>query len=190
MDEIVRRAMAKWPNAPAISGWLRLDRLGRWLLEGEPISREAVTAFIGRNYECDDHGRWFFQNGPQRCFVDLDYTPWVFSADGAGWLVNQLGEPVYRINSAWVDETGSLLLETERGAGLLRDADGAWAVDRLRGADGERLDEDALLGRLEQIQAGGSAELYLSVKDGAVKVGYINSAAVPSRFLFIPNPAV
>ncbi|HMN64893.1 MAG TPA: DUF2946 family protein, partial [Burkholderiaceae bacterium] len=32
MDEQVLHAMARWPDVPAVWGWLRLDRRGRWLL--------------------------------------------------------------------------------------------------------------------------------------------------------------
>ena len=69
MDDLVLRGMAKWPNVPAVYGWLSLDRRGQWLIKGERISNPIVTAFIGRNYERDERGCWFFQNGPQRVFV-------------------------------------------------------------------------------------------------------------------------
>ena len=46
-------------------------------------SNPTVTAFIGRNYERDERGCWFFQNGPQRVFVQLDYTPLVLRVVGA-----------------------------------------------------------------------------------------------------------
>ena len=32
MDEIVKKAMAKWPNVPACSGWLGLDARGQWYM--------------------------------------------------------------------------------------------------------------------------------------------------------------
>ena len=70
VDAVVLRAMAKWPNVPAVFGWLSLDRRGRWLLRGEPIGNAAARQFISRNYQSDPHGRWFFQNGPQRVFVE------------------------------------------------------------------------------------------------------------------------
>ena len=78
MDDIVLRGMAKWPNVPAVYGWLSLNRRGQWLIKGDPITNPAVTAFIGRNYERDPGGSWFFQNGPQRVFVTLEYTPFVY----------------------------------------------------------------------------------------------------------------
>ncbi len=86
MDEIVLRGMAKWPNVPAVYGWLSLDRRGQWLIKGERISNALVTEFIGRNFTRDERGCWYFQNGPQRVFVDLDYTPRVYrvvNPDGA-----------------------------------------------------------------------------------------------------------
>ena len=82
MDEIVKQGMAKWPNVPSVYGWLGLDRRGHWLIKGERIANTIVADFIGRNYERDDRGRWFFQNGPQRVFIALDYTPFVYRMRG------------------------------------------------------------------------------------------------------------
>ena len=64
--------MAKWPNVPAVFGWLSLSRRGDWLLKGEPVHNPGIRDFFGRNYACDDTGRWFVQNGPQRVYVLLD----------------------------------------------------------------------------------------------------------------------
>ena len=88
VDEIVLRAQAKWPGVPDVYGWLSLDRRGRWLLRNpvreiyEPIGNAALRQFIARNYARDARGRWFFQNGPQRVFVRLAYTPLVARAEG------------------------------------------------------------------------------------------------------------
>ncbi|HUI59871.1 MAG TPA: DUF2946 family protein, partial [Steroidobacteraceae bacterium] len=82
MDQIVQQAMAKWPNVPSVYGWLTLDRRGRWAIKGERLTNPAITAFIGRNYGSDPQGRWFFQNGPQRVFVSLAYTPLVYRLSG------------------------------------------------------------------------------------------------------------
>ena len=89
MDEIVLRSMLKWPDVPAVYGWLSLDRRGNWMIKTvagrfERIAHAAVREFIGRNYASDPEGRWYFQNGPQRVFVALDYTPWVYRLDDAG----------------------------------------------------------------------------------------------------------
>ena len=77
MDEIVLRALAKWPDVPDIYGWLALDRRGNWLLKGERIGNRALRDFIARNYAPDSRRCWYFQNGPQRVFVALAYTPLV-----------------------------------------------------------------------------------------------------------------
>ena len=57
MDESVLQAIAKWPNVPAVYGWLELDRRGRWLIKGDRIANPAVTGFIGRNYAADERDR-------------------------------------------------------------------------------------------------------------------------------------
>ena len=72
MDEVVLRAMAKWPNVPAVYGWLALDRRGNWLIKRETIANDGLNAFISRNYLHDEAGQWYFQNGPQRVYVELD----------------------------------------------------------------------------------------------------------------------
>ena len=97
MDQIVARAMQKWPNVPDVYGWLRLDRRGNWWLKSgqapggpvfERIGNPAVVEFIGRNYAHDASGRWFFQNGPQRVFVSLDYLPLVYRLEHAALVAH------------------------------------------------------------------------------------------------------
>ncbi len=78
MDADVIAAMAKWPNVPAVFGWLQLTARGEWRIRGERIANPAIRAFIGRNYAVDSNGRWYFQNGPQRVFASLALTPWVY----------------------------------------------------------------------------------------------------------------
>jgi hypothetical protein len=127
MDEIVARGLAKWPNVPAVFGWLDLDRRGNWLIKGERIGNAALREFIGRNYERDAEGRWFFQNGPQRVFVTLAYTPFVLHYEGER-LFDHCGRPVEALET-FVDDEGSVLIRGERGIGLLDDRDLARYVD-------------------------------------------------------------
>lgn len=132
MDDIVKQALAKWPNVPDCYGWLGLDARGRWFMRDDaaqaagdfPQSRgswlrhEKLIDFIGRNYESDDEGRWFFQNGPQRVYVELECTPWV-------WQVL----PDYRLQShtglqtsageCLLDEEGRLYIASPQGIGLV-----------------------------------------------------------------------
>lgn len=121
MDEAVIRSLAKWPNVPAVYGWLALDRRGNWRIKGERIANSALRDFIGRNYEPDDQGRWFFQNGPQRVYVKLAYTPLVAHFEGEV-LVDHCGRP-FAAARAYQDDEGSVLLEGRGAVALLDDRD-------------------------------------------------------------------
>ena len=127
MDEIVARSMAKWPDVPDVYGWLALDRRGNWLLRGEKIGNQALRDFIGRNYQADARGCWFFQNGPQRVFVTLAYTPLVVRYEGEA-MVDHRGRP-FRPGQAFRDEEGSVLIAGEGAVGLLDDRDLASFAD-------------------------------------------------------------
>jgi hypothetical protein len=135
MDASVLRAMARWPDVPAVYGWLALDRRGRWLLT-EPASARfgrvgnaALREFIGRNYAADERGCWYFQNGPQRVYVALAYTPLVLHYEGDA-LLDHCGRAA-RARGTFIDEEGSVLIQGERGVGLLDDRDLAIFASRL-----------------------------------------------------------
>lgn len=121
MDDIVKQAMARWPNVPYCYGWLALDRRGQWRmrnefaqqhgLSGDPIRHPALIAFIERNYQRDEHGAWFFQNGPQRVFVNLAYAPWVVRFhDGA---FHTTTGRAFTPRACYVDEHGNVMLAGE-----------------------------------------------------------------------------
>ena len=138
MDPAVLRAMARWPQVPAVYGWLALDRRGNWLLRQSAdgafgrIGNAALRAFIGRNFAVDQRGCWYFQNGPQRVFVSLAYTPFVLRYEGDS-LFDQCGAAAAP-REIFVDEEGSVLMRIERGVGLLDDRDLDGFASRL-GAD-------------------------------------------------------
>jgi len=131
MDEIVARSMAKWPDVPDVYGWLSLDRRGNWLLQGERIGNRALRDFISRNYAPDSRGCWYFQNGPQRVFVSLAYTPLVVHLEGDD-LLDHCGRP-FGSAQAYQDEEGSVLMAGNAGLGLLDDRDLARYADRAEG---------------------------------------------------------
>lgn len=136
MDDIVRQAMAKWPNVPDCYGWLGLDSRGQWLMrddrvqqlgrfqsgvngaKGSVLRHEKLIDFIHRNYEVDARGCWYFQNGPQRVYVELETTPYV-------WRLNERFEPTAHTGQATqalaclVDELGRVYLHTPLGLGLV-----------------------------------------------------------------------
>jgi hypothetical protein len=128
MDEIVARSMAKWPNVPAVYGWLSLDRRGSWRIKAERISNAALREFIARNYQADERGCWYFQNGPQRVFVELAYTPLVVHFEDQA-LLDHCARP-FSSSSFFQDDEGSVLVEGERGIALLDDRDLARLAER------------------------------------------------------------
>lgn len=193
MDEQVLRGMAKWPNVPAVYGWLALDRRGNWLIREEIIASPILTEYIGRNYEHDSAGRWFFQNGPQRVFVSLGYTPFVYRVASGGTallaLESHVGQRAASISGAWVDNTGTVLTESEHGVGLIDDRDLDRILPFLIDANGTPLPEDALEEVMELLQHGHDAPVWLKFGEANVKIKPIRSDEVPRRFRFDPKPA-
>jgi len=192
MDELVLRGMAKWPNVPAVYDWLSLDRRGQWFIRGDRVSNPAVTAFIGRNFGRDQRGCWFFQNGPQRVFVSLDYAPLVLRVAGAEGAPLELeahtGKRVATLEGAWLDEEGSLLLSTNLGPGLLDDRD----LDRLMpafvDANGNPVGEAVLENLMDLAARQQAVPLWLRFRESNVKIDSIRAADVPQRFSFVREP--
>jgi len=192
MDDIVVRGMARWPNVPAVYGWLSLDRRGNWLIKGERISNPLVTEFIGRNYARDERGCWYFQNGPQRVFLDLDFAPWVYrigSPQGAPLAIeSHSGKPVTLLAGAWLDESGTMLLETEHGIGTVHDRDLDLVLPHLADGKGNPLTEDQLDQLMERAQQGNDVPLWLKFREDRVRIGAIASREIPGRFGFVARP--
>lgn len=192
MDELVRRAMARWPNVPAVFGWLALDRRGEWRIrlseadanEFERITSASLIGFIARNYEADSYGRYYFQNGPQRVFVALDYTPWVVRlSDDRSHLVTHTDARVQSLHDAWLDENGAMLVSFERGVAVVLDRDLDALTERVRTPAGAPLDGEWLV---ERVGAGDRIDIRLL--DSKVSMACIASQEVPRRFGFIRQP--
>jgi hypothetical protein len=168
MDDIVRAALKKWPNVPACVGWLALDARGDWYMrderiqhagrfpavKGSRIEHEMLRGFIERNYDRTAEGDWYFQNGPQRVYVELEAAPWIWRL-GAPASPGQ--EPTVSTHTglaavprgAWLDERDRLFLDTDRGFGLVHSLDVALAADAIEAARWplERLSFDAMPAR-------------------------------------------
>jgi hypothetical protein len=157
MDAIVEAALRKWPDVPHCHGWLALDARGTWYLrdaqaqargpfpqsKGDRIEHAALRAFIARNYAPDAQGGWYFQNGPQRVYVDLEAAPWVWrlhAGSDAPAVESHTGVAA-RPRSAWLDDAGRLFLDCDLGFGLVHSLDvplaaqaldaGCWQLARL-----------------------------------------------------------
>ena len=195
MDLVVSRAMAKWPNVPAVYGWLALDRRGQWSIKGEAgveaIGNRKLIEFIGRNYTHDDAGCWYFQNGPQRVYVDLAYTPQVYRIARAHPLAfeTHTGVASVALQAAYMDEAGDLLLVAEHGPGLLLDRDLPRALEALVYADGHALEEERLLALIEE--GDDAADVYFKTGAASLPLNLIQSAEAPARLGYVraPRPA-
>jgi hypothetical protein len=192
MDDHVLRGMAKWPNVPAVYGWLTLDRRGQWLIKGDRVVNSAIADFIGRNYERDSDGNWYFQNGPQRVFVELEYAPFVLRAvntPGAPLdLAAHTGAKPRELRSAWLDEHGSVLLETELGLGVLDDRDLDVIAAAFVDAAGKAPDDDALDALIDAAQRGTDPDLWIAHDSERVKIRAIASGETGPRFGYHPSP--
>lgn len=181
MDDIVAAALKKWPSVPHCHGWLGLDARGDWYLrddrtqaagsfplsKGSRLEHVGLREFIERNYGCDDSGAWYFQNGPQRVYVELEVAPWIWrlqrsleeavnKGSVAVLLRSHSGRPA-SFESAWLDEHGRLFVATDLGLGLVHTLDMEAAAD--------------------------------AVEQGLWPVGDVCCADLPGRFGFRPSPA-
>lgn len=170
MDDIVKQAMAKWPNVPACFGWLGLDARGQWFLrdeetqahgtfaqsKGSLVEHEKLLAFIARNYAKDDLDRWFFQNGPQRVYVELEAAPFVWRLQPDGRVQAQTGT-LATPEVCLVDEQGRVYLVTDLGLGLVHSQDVGLVADAL---EQQRWPQEEVL-----------------------------ASSLPARFRYVPSPA-
>lgn len=196
MDEIVKQAMAKWPNVPHCYGWLALDARGGWRmrderaqalkLAGDRIANAALLAFINRNYTHDEQGRWYFQNGPQRVYVNLEATPYITRTDPAHGFMLHTGEPLADIDAAWLTDSGQLLFKSGEQIALLDDRDMAQCLARLHIGGGMANDEQ-LLAWISQPHDGENT-LTLEHAGRHIPVRHIRRDAIAAHFGFVTMP--
>jgi hypothetical protein len=194
MDDSVKQAMAKWPNVPHCYGWLALDARGGWRMRdeaaqqagsaGDRIANEALLGFINRNYTHDDGGRWYFQNGPQRVYVDLEATPYVARTDPAQGFLLQTGEPLAQIERAYMTERGQLIFEGGGRLAQLDDRDLAQCTAAMA-VDGAPASDERLMAWLGEAAA---APMTMQVQGRELAVERIDSAGLAQRFGFVQQP--
>ena len=187
--------MAKWPNVPDCYGWLSLDARGAWRmrderaqqldLPGDKVKQAALLSFINRNYAADARGCWFFQNGPQRVFVNLEATPFIARTDPVNGLTVQTGATLTP-QAAYLTETGTLILTADEVVAQVDDRDVVQLLESMR-IGGKDAGDDALMAWLE----GGAGTMTMRHAGGEVPVQRIDSGAVAHRFQFVrlPGPA-
>lgn len=148
MDDIVKQALVKWPNVPDCYGWLGLDARGNWFMrddrvqaqgpfaggtlqsKGSQLKHDKLIEFIHRNYEADAQGQWFFQNGPQRVYVELEVTPLIWRVNQDFSIQDHTGKPA-RVQRCLLDEFGRVYLDADTGLGLVHTMDMGHAADAV-----------------------------------------------------------
>ena len=188
MDDIVKQALAKWPNVPHCTGWLMLDRRGNWRMRdeaaqaagapGEPIRHTALLGFINRNYEADGEGQWFFQNGPQRVYVELGYTPFIVrlgmdEASGKLTLTDQ-GGVAFDPAAVFLDDEGGILF-TDRST-----------PERIAVLHDHDLD---LFSEHADLANDGQSGQFRWRDDVSLKLEPVRKSDVEKRFGFVASPA-
>jgi len=155
MDDLVKQAMQKWPNVPHCYGWLGLDMRGDWYMrddqvqsqgefaiaKGSKLQHHKLIEFIQRNYLADIHGQWYFQNGPQRVFVELHAAPFVWRIRDDFSVWSTADEQQHVLHCA-VDELGQVYVLTAQGLGLVHTQDVWLAAQAL---EEKRWDEKKVL---------------------------------------------
>ncbi len=194
MDDIVKQAMAKWPNVPYCYGWLALDARGVWRMRdeaaqradapGDKLTNAALVGFIARNYLSDERGYWYFQNGPQRVYINLETTPFIARTDPAHGFVLHTGQPLGVPEEAFMTEAGGIVLRAGRTVAQVDDRDAAQLLQAFE-LDGRPAADEDVMAWLE----GGAGNLALRWQDRRIAVGRLTADEVPARFGFVRRPA-
>ena len=193
MDKIVQQAMAKWPNVPHCHGWLALDARGVFRmrdeaaqtnnLAGDPIRHAALLAFIHRNYASDEQGAWYFQNGPQRVYVDLAATPYIARTDPAAGFVLQDGQAMTSLAQVFLTNEGQLVLQDAEHIAMLDDRDVAHCLPLLQW-NGRPVEDAQLLAWMDAPDAA----LRFLVGGKAIPVQAIQRTDLAAQLGFIALP--
>lgn len=148
MDDIVKQALLKWPNVPDCYGWLGLDARGNWFMrderaqaqgpfaggsaagKGSELKHDKLIEFIQRNYQPTTEGQWFFQNGPQRVYVELEATPLIWRVNRDLSIQDHCGRAA-SVQHCLLDELGHVYLDTSTGFGLVHSMDMDYVADAV-----------------------------------------------------------
>lgn len=197
MDEIVRQAMAKWPNVPHCYGWLALDARGAFRMRdeaaqanhasGDVIRHPALLSFIYRNYLQDERGCWYFQNGPQRVYVELEATPFIARTDPAHGFVTHDGQPLVGITRAWMTEEGRLVLRSAGQLAMVDDRDLADCLGMLR-MDGHLIEDIVLMDWLATPAGQPHGNLQLALGDVLLPVQPLPASSL-QQLGFVAHPS-
>jgi hypothetical protein len=193
MDDIVKQAMAKWPNVPHCYGWLALDARGVWRMRdeaaqragapGDKLTNAALVGFIDRNYQRDERGCWYFQNGPQRVYVNLETTPFIARTDPVQGLVLHTGQPMPMPEQVFMLDSGGIVVRAGEQPAQLDDRDVAQLLQAMA-LDGKPVEDEALMAWLDN----GPGELALRWQDRRIAIERLRADDAPQRFGYVRRP--
>jgi hypothetical protein len=182
MDALVLAAMDKWPNVPAVYGWLRLDARGQWWLRDSLLKQPAMVDFFRRNYARDGEGRYYVQNGPQKVYVAHEAAPYVACRHGDAWaLMPDMAADRARL--AWLDEEGRLFVELGGELAIVDDRDLLALCELICRPDG-RQPADADWQAWEQ----GTQPLQLMLPEGSVPLRRSAFAELEAAYHLVRQP--
>ena len=189
-----KQSAIKWPNVPDVYNWLMLDERGDWRIKEEKISHKGLIDFINAHYQADDKGRWFFQNGPQRVFVTLAYTPYVLSIashDSITYFKTQNNVIIKSVDRLWIDNKDRLLVSWKNGIGLVSDRDLPLLADKLTHETEpfDRIDSAELDVIKQRTPSRSKTSLKLTMNQKTYDILFINTIEVSQLFGFNSNPS-
>jgi hypothetical protein len=151
---------------------------------GDIIRHESLLAFIYRNYDCDTRGAWYFQNGPQRVYVELDATPFIARTDPELGFVLHDRTPVREIDQVYMTDAGQLIIQSRQKIAMLDPSDLAHCLAMLYVEDHAIADDDLLTWLSAPNQP-----VQLKLGQQFIRVEWVASNQLENRFGFIAHPS-
>jgi hypothetical protein len=150
---------------------------------GDKLTNAALVGFIARNYLSDERGCWYFQNGPQRVYINLETTPFIARTDPAHGLVLHTGQPLGAPDDAFMTEAGGIVLRAGQTVAQVDDRDAAQLLQAFE-LEGRPAAIEDVMAWLE----GGAGDLALRWQGRSIAVGRLAADGMPGRFGFVRRP--
>ena len=184
---------SNWPTTQDAFGWLSLDPRGYWRIKGKRIDNPNLIEFINKNYESDKHGRYFFQNGNQRVFVNLTIAPFVIRVIDVNPLqfITHTGVLIQKIDRIWFDKKKmNFILKTGSVFGSIDDRDLSHVYNTLINSTGSRLSESEQQHATNDNENLLPVDMFLDYKGKKLRIATAdNDAEFGNHFIQKPSPA-
>lgn len=156
-------------------------------MKGTPVTHPLLIDFINRHYRGDAAGRYYFQNGPQKVFVDLEGAPYILSFDAAQeQLRAHTGQGVAQVDAVSLLDDGGVALLSDLGPAEFDDRELIHLERFLRVPRG-RDPVEAL--EILATQPGTDAGVRFAFSGREVALGYCTRFELGARFGFVSDPS-